>query len=304
MKAMILAAGEGTRLRPLTDVCAKALVPVVNEPVMERTIRLLRIHGVQEIIVNACHHHQKIVDYLDQGNHFGVKIEVRVEKEILGTGGGIKNTQGFWGGNPFIVINGDILTDINLREVYESHRERDNLITMVLHDFPVHNKIRVDREMNILSIGPGSNIKGALAFTGIHIINPEVLDFIPENRNYDILRCYRKLIDLKKPARGYLATGHRWIDIGTLDEYVKANIALLPPERIAIGSECRIEPGARLRDWAVIGERATIKRDAQVKRSVLWADVVVGEGVNVVDSIVTTGVVLEKDLLGRVATTE
>lgn len=302
MKAMILAAGEGTRLRPLTGVCPKALVPVVNEPVMERIIRLLRIHGVQEIIVNACHHHQKIVDYLEQGKQFGAKIEIRVEKEILGTGGGIKNTQGFWGRSPFIVINGDILTDIDLGKVYESHMERHNLITMVLHDLPVHNKIRVDSEMNILSIGPGSNIKGALAFTGIHIINPEVLDFIPKNKNYDILRCYRRLIDLKKPVRGYLATGHRWIDIGTVGDYVKANVALLPPERIVIGSECRIDPGARLREWAVVGERTSIKRDAQVKGSVLWADVLVGEGVNVVDSIVTTGVVVEKDLVGKVVT--
>ncbi|TET94515.1 MAG: nucleotidyltransferase family protein, partial [Desulfobacteraceae bacterium] len=182
MKAMILAAGMGKRLRPLTNVYPKVLLPVVNVPMIDRIIKLLKIHGVEEIIVNAHHNYQMISDYLKGGNPFGIRVEIRIEKEILGTGGGIKNTQDFWDKDPFIVINGDILTDIDLREVYKFHLRRNNLITMVLHDFPVYNKVKVDREMNIASIGPGTNLKGTLAFTGIHVINPEVLDFIPENK--------------------------------------------------------------------------------------------------------------------------
>ena len=301
MKAMILAAGMGKRLRPLTTVYPKVLVPVVNKPVVDRAVEFLKIHGVQEIIINAHHHYQKIIDYLKKGNPFGMRTEVRIEKEILGTGGGIRNTQDFWDKDPFIVINGDILTDIDLGKAYEFHLNRDNLITMVLHDFPVHNKIGVDNEMNILSIGPGTSLKGTFAFTGIHIMNPEILDYIPENKRYSIIECYRRLIDLRKPIRGYLATGHRWIDIGTKADYLRSNFNLLPPERISIAPECHVDPDATLKDWAVIGKRSSIERGALVKRSVLWNDVTVRQGIKVVDSVVTSGVIVEKDLVGGVA---
>ena len=120
MKAMILAAGMGERLRPLTNLYPKVLVPVVNMPVVDRIIQFLMVHGVEKIIINAHHHAQMIRDYLQGDSPFGVKVETRIEKEILGIGGGIKNTQDFWGTDPFIVINGDILTDIDLGDVYES----------------------------------------------------------------------------------------------------------------------------------------------------------------------------------------
>jgi mannose-1-phosphate guanylyltransferase len=301
MKAMILAAGEGKRLRPLTTVCPKVLVPVVNKPVIERIVEFLTTHGVREIIVNAHHHYQMIIDYQKERNLFRTRMEISIEKDILGTGGGIKNSQDFWDKAPFVVINGDILTHIDLRKVYESHLKRDSLLTMVLHDFPVHNKIRVDSEMNILSIGPGSNLPGTLAFTGIQVMNPEVLDYIPENKRSSIIACYEKLIDLKRPIRGYLATGHRWIDIGTIADYLMSNFDLLPPEKIAIAKECHIDPDATLSDWAVIGKRSSIERGALVKRAVLWNDVVVRQGVKVVDSVVTSGVTVEKDLFSGVA---
>ncbi len=301
MKAMILAAGMGKRLRPLTTVYPKVLVPVVNKPVVDRAVEFLKIHGVQEIIINAHHHYQKIIDHLKKGNPLGMRTEVRIEKEILGIGGGIKNTQDFWDKDPFIVINGDILTDIDLRKVYEFHLKRDNLITMVLHDFPVHNKIGVDNEMNILSIGPGTSLKGTFAFTGIHVMNPEILDYIPENKRYSIIECYRRLIDLRKPIKGYLATGHRWIDIGTIADYLRSNFNLLPPEKIAIAPECHVDLDATLKDWAVIGKRSSIEKGALVKRSVLWNDVTVRQGIKVVDSVITSGVIVEKDLVGGVA---
>ena len=301
MKAMILAAGMGKRLRPLTNVYPKVLLPVVNVPMIDRIIKLLKIHGVEEIIVNAHHNYQMISDYLKGGNPFGMRVEIRIEKEILGTGGGIKNTQDFWDKDPFIVINGDILTDIDLREVYEFHLRRNNLVTMVLHDFSIYNKVKVDREMTIVSIGPGTNLKGTLAFTGIHVINPEVLDFIPKNKRSNIIECYRKLIDLKKPIRGYMTTGHRWIDIGTISDYLRSNFDFLTPGNIAIAQECHIDSGASLKDWAVIGKGSLIEKGAIVKRSVLWNDVIVREGIKVVDSVVTSGVILEKDLVSGVA---
>jgi len=301
MKAMILAAGMGERLRPLTNIYPKVLVPVVNKPVIDRIIQFLTTHGVEEIIINAHHHCRMIRDYLKEGSPFGIKVELRIEKEILGTGGGIKNTKDFWGNDPFIVINGDILTDIDLGDVYEFHLKKNHLVTMVLHDFPKYNKVRIDKEMNILSIGPGTDVKGTLAFTGIHVINPEVLSFIPDKKRCNIIDAYKRLIDLKKSIRGYIATGHRWIDIGTIDDYLRANFYYLPSGNSAIDQKCYIDSGAILKDWVVIGKRSSIERGTLVQRSVLWNDVIIKEGMRVVDSVVTSGVVVEKDLIGGVA---
>ncbi len=301
MKAMILAAGRGRRLRPLTDIMPKVLVPMVNTPMIERTIGLLSAHGIKEVIINAHHQSHKITDYLKRRDSSGVRIEVRVEEEILGTGGGIKNTQDFWDDRPFIAINGDIVTDINLSEVYAYHQRRGNLVTMVLHDFPPYNKLRIDEDMNILSIGTTKGGKDTLAFTGIHVIDPGVLDYIPENARYNIIDCYRRLIQEKRPVRACVATGHRWIDIGTVQEYIRANFDLLALEKVAIGRDCHINPEASLNEWAVLGRRCSIERGAMVRGSVLWNDVTVREGVRVVDSVVTTGVIVEEDIIGGVA---
>ena len=301
MKAMILAAGEGTRLKPLTEICPKALVPVANKPVLERLIAFLISYGVEEIIVNAHHHYEKVVDYLKGDNEFSVPVEVRVEKKILGTGGGIKNTQDFWDQAPFIVINGDILTDIDLKKAYNYHLKQENLVTLVLHDFPVHNKIMVDDDMNILAIERGTNVSGALAFTGIQVLNPEVLELMPEDTNYNIIRCYKKLIQEARPIRGYRVTGHSWIDIGTISDYLRANHHLVSEHKIAVESECHIDPDATLAEWAVLGKRCAVEKGAFVERSVLWSDVSVREGVRVVDSVVASGIVVETDLIGAVA---
>lgn len=301
MKAMILAAGEGTRLRPLTYIYPKVLAPVVNIPVIDRTIEYLRSYGVNEIIMNAYHLHRKIIDYLKYMNNSCSKIEIRIEKHILGTGGGIKNTEGFWKKEPFIVINGDILTNIDLKKVYEFHKKENNLVTMVLHDHPRYNQIEVDRYMNILSIRPSVPLESALAFTGIHIISPDAIDYIPKNRKYDILECYKELINQKISVRGYLATGHRWIDIGTIQDYIKANFNFLPPNKKAIGPNCHIDLATIEDDWVVIGKECFIEKGVTVKRSVLWDNVTVKGGVKVIDSVVTSGVIVKKDLIGDVA---
>jgi len=300
MKAMILAAGEGTRLKPLTEICPKALVPVANKPVLERLITFLISHGVEEIIVNAHHHYEKVVDYLKGDNEFSVPVEVRVEKKILGTGGGIKNTRDFWDQAPFIVINGDILTDIDLKKVYDYHLKRENLVTLALHDFPVHNKIMADDGMNVLAIERGTNVSGALAFTGIQVMDPAVLELIPEKQNYSIIRCYKKIIDQAMAIRGYRVTGHSWIDIGTIPDYLRANRHFVPDHKVAVDSECHIDPDATLAEWAVLGKRCAVEKGALVERSVLWSDVIVREGVRVVDSVVASGITVETDLIGAV----
>jgi NDP-sugar pyrophosphorylase family protein len=169
MKAMILAAGFGTRLRPLTDERPKALMPIANKPLIARVITYLQSHGVNQIIVNAHHHARQVVDYVNRSRRFGLNIEVREEPEILGTGGGIKNTEDFWDNDAFVVINTDILTDINLAEDYQYHRNNETLVTLILHDCAPYNQVQIDGNRHVVHIDT-THRAGRLAFTGIHIM--------------------------------------------------------------------------------------------------------------------------------------
>ncbi|MBK5102247.1 MAG: NDP-sugar synthase [Desulfobacteraceae bacterium] len=302
MKAMILAAGLGTRLRPLTSRRAKALIPVANRPLIDRTIEYLKAHGVTEIVVNAYHHHQQIVRHLDGGKPFKIPIEVRVEPEILGTGGGIKNTGDFWGADPFIVINGDILTDIDLVKAYEAHKKNRGLATLILHDYRRFNKIRVNSSSRITAIPHKSppDRTGTLAFSGIHIIEPELLDSIPEGVFSDIIDCYRKLIDSGLEIKAQAAKNHYWRDIGTIKSYVLANRESLAENPVLIAPGCRIHSAAKLMDWAVVGKDAYIEEGAEITRSILWEGVRVKKGIRVIDSIVTSSMEVSSDLMDRV----
>jgi NDP-sugar pyrophosphorylase family protein len=299
MKAMILAAGLGTRLRPLTDSIPKALVPVVNKPMIKRVIEYLKGCGTEEIVVNAHHHHEQIVDYLDGGKPFGLKVDVRVEPEILGTGGGIKNTEGFWDNEPFIVFNSDILTNIDLEQAYESHRNSKGLVTLILHDREPYNQISVDHSGKITDIAPAS-APGRLAFTGIHIIGPELLSHIPDKGYSNIIDCYLTLIRSGTEIEYHITEGHYWNDIGTVNSYKQVNKDLLTQTRFSIAPECQIDPSARLEDWAVVGERATLEENVEIRGSILWDEVRVEQGRRVIDSIVTSNRTVNRDLFQEI----
>ena len=295
---MILAAGLGTRLHPLTDIKPKALMPVVNRPIIDRVIGYLKEHGVTRIVVNAHHHRRQLLDHLKDGRSFGVEIEVRVEPEILGTGGGIKNTADFWDDAPFIVINSDILTDINLSRAYEDHQKSGDLATLVLHDCAPFNQIKTDNHLRIMDISPEQEA-GRLAFTGIHILNPAILSFIPDTGFSNIIDCYRQLIQSGRSVRGYLSKGHVWYDIGTVKSYMEANRELLS-DSFSIGPGGRMDPSVRFEEWAVVGEGATLEKEVEIRRSVLWEGVTVEKGVKIIDSIVTSFRKVTEDLHGQI----
>ena len=299
MKAMILAAGYGTRLRPLTDQKPKALMPVANRPVIDRVIAYLKAGGVTGIVVNAHHHREQLVHYLDKGRPFGLDMDVRMEPEILGTGGGIKNTADFWDTAPFVVINVDILTNIDLVRACDAHRASGALVTLVLHDYGPCNQVRTDGAGHILEIMPRPR-PGALAFTGIHIMNPELLDHIPGNGYSDIIDSYRNLIHADEPIHAFISEGHYWRDMGSIESYREANRELAK-EPLTLAPGCRVDPSASLRDWAVIGQNCIVEPGTEIRRSVLWDRVFVRKGIRIIDSIVTTGNCVEKDLIDTVS---
>jgi len=296
MKAMILAAGLGTRLGSLTEKKPKALMPVANVPIIARNINYLKMFGVHNIAVNTHHHYQQILNYLDCGKPFGIDIEVRVEDEILGTGGGIRNYRDFLDSGPFIVINSDILTNLDLVHASEYHKKSGNIATLILHYYEPFNQIRVNNKHQIIEIAQKNN-RDRLAFTGIHIMEPEILQYIPEHGYSDIMDCYRKLIHSGESIGAYISETHYWHDIGTLEGYINANKEVLGRDSpFSIGDSSYLAPSVILEEWAVVGEKAWLGDEVKIQRSILWDNVNVKDSTRITDSIVTSYKVVDTDL--------
>ncbi len=210
MKALILAAGFGTRLLPFTANLPKPLFPIAGRPLLDIIIHALQQAGCKAIIINTHHLHQQIDDFI-ASQEYTIPVLTRHEPIILGTGGAIKNVADFWDDSPFMVINSDIITDIDLKNVYDFHLNHPHPVTLVLHDDPEFNTVSIDENGLIkgffdqsftsapspkpafISENPRleekkkkleeqawGNEARTLAFTGIHVVNPEILDLIPD----------------------------------------------------------------------------------------------------------------------------
>ncbi|MBN1626891.1 MAG: NDP-sugar synthase [Deltaproteobacteria bacterium] len=300
MKALILAAGLGTRMKGLTEKRPKALMPIANRPVIARNIEYLMSFGVRHFAVNAHHHHVQIVEYLNGGIPFGVEIDVRVEKDILGTGGAIKNFSDFFGDDPFIVLNADILTDIDLEKAYNCHVNSGKIATMILHDYEPFNQIMI-RDSHIIDISRQKSPE-RLAFTGIHIISPDILSYMPESGYSDIIDCYNRLIRSGKAIGAYVSERHYWRDIGTPESYIAANRERLEFENrsFIVGHDSEIALSASFTGWAAAGRGAVLEDGVEVKRSILWDNVTVKKGVKITDSVVTSLKVIDHDLMKEI----
>lgn len=232
MKAMILAAGLGTRLRPLTDRVPKPLLPIDGRPVIEYTLRLLRRHGFSEVVINLHHRGHMISAALGDGSRWGLAIRYSEEADILGTGGGIKKAEPWLSGGDFLVINGDILVDLDLGAVVEVHRRSGAAATLVLREVPDADRwgrIGVDsggRIRQILGRPPwtGGPLTGRM-FTGIHVLQSNVFKNIPENGFSSIVEVYTDMLEKGEVLSAYGMTGF-WTDIGTPDRYREAEEAV------------------------------------------------------------------------------
>ena len=298
---MILAAGLGTRLRPYTLNRAKPLFPILNKPLLRLTISRIKQAGAAEIVVNAHHLRRQIKKALQDE----AEVVLQEEETILGTGGGLRLALPRLGQDPVLVVNGDIYHSIDYRGVYRSHCESRADVSLVLHDFPRFNDVAVDESLRITGFTPfgesSGNPPGLLAFTGIHVINPEVLHLIPPDSAYCIIDCYRKLLQQGGVIRAYLAAGHFWTDMGTRADYLKLHADLLGrraplyPElaETAAGApfagveNAVIGRDVKLLDWVCIGSGAIIGDRATLQRTVVWDGAQIPAGSIIKDAIVT-----------------
>ncbi len=231
MKAMILAAGLGTRLRPYTDHRPKALFTLNGKPVLGLTIDEIRHAGFEAVMVNTHHRHQQIEDFLAHTD-FDIPVQWRHEPEILGTGGALRNVADYWQSGALLVINADIVADIDLGAVYQYHRHHDYPVTMVMHDDADFNSVAVDDAGFVTRFQYGSEDHGpeqSMAFTGIHIIDPRVLDFLPPQGSAHIIDTYKEMLAAGEKIKAYIARNHVWHDIGTPQRYHRAAVDHMAP---------------------------------------------------------------------------
>lgn len=220
MKALILAAGLGTRLLPYTRTIPKSLFPLAGRPLLEHHIRNLGAAGCEAVMVNTHHLHEQIEAFLSS-NRFDIPVSTRWEPDILGTGGAIRNVKDFWDERPFFVINADIFTAIDLREVYAFHLRHGPAATLVLVDHPEFNTVSVDAAGRIRAFeaSTAQASAGALTFTGIQVLDPAVLDYIPASGFAHSIDAFRAMIAGGRDVRGFIVTSETWTDVGTPERY-------------------------------------------------------------------------------------
>jgi NDP-sugar pyrophosphorylase family protein len=234
MRAIILAAGFGTRLRPLTNTIPKPLLPIADQPLIVWNLRLLRDHGITDVIVNLHHLGNQIEQYLGSGSQLDMHITYSREETILGTGGGIKQAEPFLRGsedNAFLVLNGDTLIDVDLSQMINYHVRHGGLATMAVRDDPDVDRWGVlelddtDRILTILGRGQHHTHQTQKItrrmFAGVHIMNPLLLRDIPIGHESSIINPYMDWLEYGAKIYGYQTTGY-WSDVGTPERYDQA----------------------------------------------------------------------------------
>jgi mannose-1-phosphate guanylyltransferase/phosphomannomutase len=315
VKAVILAGGEGTRLRPLTSNTPKPMMPLANKPMMEHIVNLLALHGFDEIVVTVAFLANQIRDYFGDGSDFGVTMRYATEDSPLGTAGSVRNAADELD-DTFLVISGDVLTDIDLTAFVKAHRDAGASASIALKH--VENPL----EFGIVITQPDGTIERFLEKptwgevfsdtinTGIYVLEPVVFDHIPEGEVVDFSGdVFPALLDDGHTLHGHVSEGY-WEDVGTLEAYSRAHTDVLdgrvrveiegfqlgdrrwigtdveisPEARIddpvVIGDSCRIEAGVHLRPYTVLGTDVIVKADAFLERAVLHDHVYVGPQAN------------------------
>ncbi len=330
MRAVLMAGGSGTRLRPLTCDLPKPMVPVLNRPMAEHIVNLLKRHNIREIIATLHYLPDVMRDYFGDGSEFGVQMEYAVEEDQpLGTAGCVKNVEELLD-DTFVVISGDSMTDFDLSEAIQFHKENQSKATLVLSRVPNPVEFGVvitdeeNRIQRFLEKPSSSEIFSDTVNTGTYILEPEVLQYLPKNEECDFSKdLFPLLLEKGEPMYGYIADDY-WCDVGHLEAYresqydalhqkVKIDFAyqekspglwigenttidpsahIQPP--VLIGSNCRIGARANIEAGTVIGDNVTVGAEADLKSPILWNGVIIGEQAHIWACSISRGVRVDR----------
>lgn len=316
MKAVVMAGGEGTRLRPMTSSMPKPLLPVVNRPIMEHVLRLLKRHGLSETVVTVQFLASLVRNYFGDGEELGMTLTYANEETPLGTAGSVKNAEEALKDDTFLVISGDALTDFDLTALVEYHRAKGAMVTVCLTRVPdplefgitiIDDEGRVDRFLEKPTWG---QVFSDTVNTGIYVMEPEVFDYVAAGVSVDWSGdVFPKLLKEGKPIYGYVAEGY-WEDVGTHESYLKAQADVLtgkvdvdidgfelsPGVWVAEGAEvdreailkgplyigdyAKVEGGVEIREHTVLGSNVVVKRGAFLHKAVVHDNVYIGPQTN------------------------
>lgn len=320
MKALILVGGLGTRLRPLTINTPKAMLPVLNRPFMAHVVENLTQHGITEIIFTRGHLAGELESHFNENYSSGVEFIFVDEKQPLGTAGGIKNCQAYLDNEAFIVLNGDVYTNIDLTSMLRFHKDKGAIATIALT--PVANpsafglvETEADGRIRRFVEKPlPEEVTTDMINAGCYILEPEVLDFIKPSTNVSIeKKTFQIFLKDKQPFFGWSDRTSYWIDMGSREKYFQLVSDMLsglcrcssaPPPgvhlgegtvvepsasiegHVVIGCNCRIGAGAQVTGPAVIGDNCCIGKDAAISASILWSGCQVADGSSVSGSVI------------------
>ena len=298
MKAMIMAAGYGERMRPLSNRRPKPLLPVIGRPLVDYVVEQFTAAGIRNVGVNTHHRAQSVVEHLQK--RFSETLEMIFSHEdiIRGTGGGMRGLHDFLcGDEPFLVHNGDVFSTVQIRDVIAFHRQQAPLVTMVLVDYPPVNSVTVSVEGPIVDFharrdpSRRSGNYRDLTFTGISVVDPAILDLIPNTIPYSIIDLYDQLIKRKPGSiQGFIPHNAYWIDVGTPAAYLRIHRDLLLHRKADIpghetwingihqGTGCTIDSTAHLDGFISLGEDCRVEANVSLKNCVVWDNSVIESG--------------------------
>jgi mannose-1-phosphate guanylyltransferase/phosphomannomutase len=335
MKAVVMAGGEGSRLRPVTTNRPKPLVPVCNQPIMEHIVALLKRHGVDEVVATVYYLGDEIQAHFGDGSDFGVRMRYSVETIPLGTAGSVKKAERYLGDGTFFIVSGDALTDCDLTRALAYHREKKSVATLILSrvpsplDFGVVITGEDGRVERFLEKPSWSEVFSDTVNTGMYILEPEIFGYMESDQTYDWSGdIFPRLLEEGVPMYGYVMEEY-WADVGSLTQYREAQehllsgriqlpvqggtqasgvfvgpncvidetATLVPP--LCIGRNCKIKRGARIGPYTVIGDNAFVEEEATIERSVIWDSAYVGPSVGIHSAIVCSRVTIKRDSVVR-----
>ncbi len=303
MKAAILAAGLGTRLRPLTHTLPKALVPVLNRPLLGIILEQLAAAGCVQVAVNTHHLGEAVLHFLGAGGPWGVQVQVSHEPELLGTGGGLRNLARLLGEEPFLAVNADILTDLDFPEIY-ARRAPGALATLVLHDCPAFNNVWVDGAGFLLGVGarPDGAAGPPLAYTGVQVVNPGLLTWLPGEGPLDLVAAWRRALAAGEKLASLTFSGHFWQDLGHREAYLTAHRRLLAGESPKLAKlwgpladpymdrDVKVGSGVKMGGCVCLGRGVRVGEGASLQDTVVLEQAVIAPGVRLSGCVVAAGV--------------
>ena len=277
----------GTRLRPLTNVLPKPLVPVFHEPLANYALRHCQQAGITDFAINTHHLPEKWLESYPERSFEGSPLSFFHEDVLLETGGGIRNIASFIGSDPLLIYNGDIMTDINIKELMDRHTASGNVATLALRSNGENCNVNISGDKvcdmrNLLGNTPGTH-----QFTGVYCIDPEILDFIPAGEVVSVVPALIELIKSQKLGAVVLNEGD-WFDIGNPEAYREVHDYLRTKRTGAIHPDANIHPDAEVdKSSCIVGPGATVEAGACIKNTIVWPGVSVKVGSHHTDAILT-----------------